>query len=187
MDYAELLAQHGYLAVFLGSLLEGETILLLAGAAAQQGYLSAALVTLLAFVGGTLGDQVLFQVGRRYGTRVIARYPRVAERARPVHRLIERHQNALIVGVRFLYGMRLVGPFAIGMSNVSGLRFALLNLLGAAIWAPLVVGAGALFGGTLAWLVDDLGRVEAIALIAVVALAVGVVLQRRRRSGASGA
>jgi membrane protein DedA with SNARE-associated domain len=37
---SHLLTDSGYLVVFVGSLLEGETILLLAGFAAHQGYLS---------------------------------------------------------------------------------------------------------------------------------------------------
>lgn len=38
MPLAELVDQYGYAAVFVGSLLEGETILLLAGIAANAGY-----------------------------------------------------------------------------------------------------------------------------------------------------
>ena len=58
MSFAQLLTDYGYLAVFAGSLLEGETILVLAGFAAHQGYLSLELTVAIAFVGGTLGDQV---------------------------------------------------------------------------------------------------------------------------------
>ena len=35
MDFAALIQQYGYFAVFLGTLLEGETILLLAGLSAH--------------------------------------------------------------------------------------------------------------------------------------------------------
>lgn len=173
MTLADLVAQYGYAAVFAGSLLEGETILLLAGAAAHSGYLSFAVVVVIAFCAGTLGDQILFGVGRRYGASLLRRYPRLATRVAPAQRLIRRHQNWLIVGVRFMYGLRLIGPFAIGMSEVPARRFVLLNLLGAAIWAPLVVGAGYLFGHALGWLFARMERLELIALGGV-ALLVGV-------------
>lgn len=42
-------------------------------------------------------------------------------------------RQVLIIGVRIMYGLRLVGPFAIGTSNVSVSRFAVLNMVGAAI------------------------------------------------------
>ena len=47
----------------------------------------------------------------------------------------KQHQNLLILGFRFLYGLRSVTPFVIGMSGISWLRFALLNVIGAGIWA----------------------------------------------------
>jgi membrane protein DedA with SNARE-associated domain len=178
MTLAHLVTEYGYTAVFIGSVLEGETILLLAGMAAHRDYMSYPVIVLLAFIGGTLGDQTLFHIGRRHGAAVLRRYPSLAARAEPVARQIRRHQNWLIVGVRFMYGLRLVGPFAIGMSEVSSLRFALLNVLGAAIWAPLVPGVGYLFGHTLSWLITDLGRYEALGLLLVVAVVAVVALAR---------
>jgi len=181
MVIAHLVDQYGYAAVLVGSLLEGETVLLLAGAAVHQGLMSFPAVVALAFCGGTLGDQMLFLLGRRHGQTLLQRFPGLAQRAVPVERLILRHQSALIVGVRFMYGLRLIGPFAIGMSVVDAGRFALLNMLGAAIWAPLIVGLGYVFGRTVQWLIDGLGQFEAIALGAIVALAVVAYLVQRRR------
>lgn len=169
MNLADLVTQYGYGAVFVGSLLEGETVLLLAGAAAHQGYLSFAVVVGLAFCGGALGDQILFAIGRRYGVTLLQRYPRLAVRAEPVKGLVRRHQNWLIVGVRFMYGLRLIGPLVIGMSEVPARRFLQLNLLGAAIWAPLVVGTGHLFGHAIALLSEGIERFESIALGTLVA------------------
>ncbi|MDP9044464.1 MAG: DedA family protein [Pseudomonadota bacterium] len=181
MHLAELVAHYGYGAVLVGSLLEGETVLLLAGAAAQKGYLSYFGVCLLAFVGGTLGDQVLFAIGRRHGIALLHRYPTLEAKALPVRAAIVRHQSLLIVGVRFMYGLRLAGPFVIGMSPVSSRRFLWLNMLGAAIWAPAVVGVGYLFGHTLEWLMTDIARFEAAGLVVVVGLVLGVTLLRARQ------
>ena len=124
----------------------------------------------------------IFQVGRRYGVALLRRSPALAARAVPVARLIRRHQASLIVGVRFMYGLRLIGPIAIGMSDVSAARFALLNMLGAALWAPLVTGAGYLFGQTLRWLITDLERYEALALLLIAAVVAAVALAHWLRS-----
>ena len=171
LPIADLVTHYGYAAVLVGSLLEGETVLLLAGLAASNGHLSFTIVVLLAFCGGTIGDQVLFLLGRRYGSAMLARSPSLATRAEPVKRLIERHQAGLIVGVRFMYGLRLIGPFVIGMSEVRMRKFAVLNMLGAALWAPLIVGIGFVFGQTLSWLIADLGMYEAVALVVVIGAA----------------
>lgn len=190
MSLIQLLADYGYLAVFVGALLEGETVLLLAGFAAHQGYLSLPLVCVIAMVGGTLGDQAYFLLGRRYGESLLRRFPRWLPRVRRVKQLLLRYHAGLIVGVRFMYGLRVVGPIAIGMSGVPVWRFVLFNLLGAALWAPLVAGVGYFFGQTLHWLFADLKRYEEWVLLAIVA---GVVvhsllrrlLKRRRKQASS--
>ena len=65
MDLAGLIDSYGYLAVFFGALLEGETILALAGLAAFRGYLDLYKVIALAMFAGFLGDQIYFFLGRR--------------------------------------------------------------------------------------------------------------------------
>ena len=44
--------------------------------------------------------------------------------------------------VRFLYGLRAVGPMVIGMGVVPTGRFLVLNALGALLWAVVVAAAG---------------------------------------------
>ena len=107
MSTAQLLADYGYLAVFIGSLLEGETILVLAGFAAYQGYLSLPVTLVLAFVGGTLGDQVFFWLGRGWGPSLLQRIPNAQRRVQRVKDLLEHHHAPVIVGIRFIYGLRI--------------------------------------------------------------------------------
>ena len=173
---------YGYLAVFLGALLEGETILLSAGFAANRGLLYWPLVVAVAFAGGTLGDQIAFLLGRWQGASLIARFPALALRAPRVHALLERHDVLLILSVRFLYGLRIAGPIVIGSSRVPVLRFALLNMIGAAIWAVAVAGAGYYFGAALNAVVADIKRVEELILIGIPAAGLIVWLWRRRRA-----
>lgn len=183
MSLPGFLADYGYLAVFIGCLLEGETILVLAGVAAQQGLLSLPGVVALAFVGGTLGDQIFFFIGRRYGQALLRRWPRFDSAAQRVNRLLLRHDAWLIVGVRFMYGLRIAGPIAIGMSAVPALRFLGFNVLGAAVWALLITGVGYVFGQSLEWLIADLAYFEEIALVVVVGLAVLIAVAHRLRAG----
>jgi len=182
MTLTQFLADYGYLAVFVGAVLEGETILVLAGFAAHQGYLSFPWVAAIALCGGALGDLVFFFLGRRYGGTLLSRFPQWNSSAQRVNRLLLRYHAGVIVGVRFMYGLRIVGPIAIGMSEVPAWRFILFNLIGAAIWAPLIAGAGYLFGETLQWLFADFKRYEhaAILLIIGVALVFGLIRRLRR-------
>ncbi|MDN5844573.1 MAG: DedA family protein, partial [Alcaligenaceae bacterium] len=142
MDITHLIHAYGYFAVAGGALLEGESVLLAAAAAASHGYLQLPAVIMVAAAFGFLGDQVFFFAGRKYGTRLLGRFPSMQERAARVNVLLERHHVLIILVVRFMYGLRTVGPIAIGMSTVHWLRFLVLNAIGAIIWSSLVGGIG---------------------------------------------
>jgi len=183
MDLATLVHSYGYAAVFVGSFLEGETVAALGGLAAQRGYLALPWVVAIAAAGGFLGDQVYFGIGRLGGARLVVRRPNLRPRLEKVSRLLDRYAVPLIIGVRFMYGLRIIGPMAIGMSHVNWLRFVLLNFVGAVLWALVVVGIGYVLGETLTWFLGDLKRVEkwAFAAVLVIGVALAVVLQARGR------
>lgn len=178
----DLVESYGYLAVFVGSLLEGETILIAAGFAAHRGLLEWPLVVLVAMAGGTLGDQLAFLLGRWKGEALIERFPALARHKPRVHDLLERHTVAFILSVRFLYGLRIAGPVLMGSSRVPLLRFVVLNMIGAFLWAATVAGAGYAFGLAIEALMADLKQIEEVLLVAI--LAVGVLLWLWRKARA---
>lgn len=73
LDINYLLVNYGYWAVFIGCLLEGETILILGGLAAHQTTLRLIDVIAVATLGGMVGDQILFWTGRYFGPRILPR------------------------------------------------------------------------------------------------------------------
>ena len=77
-----------------------------------------------------------------------------------------------------MYGLRLVGPVVIGMSDVSPWRFVVFNMIGAAIWAMVVAGSGYFFGHAIHWLLTDIELFEKVALVCAV-LVVAALLGRR--------
>lgn len=178
---ASVIATWGYPAVFLGTLLEGETILLAAGFAAHQGLLDWRLVAAFAFCGATLGDQLAYWVGVRWGDAVFGRFPALAGRIGQAKAQLHRHQNLFILSVRFLYGLRIAGPLFMGMAGVAARRFAVLNLLGAALWTMVVGGAGFVLGAAIESLLPEIQRVEELATLAILIGGGLVWIWRRRR------
>lgn len=172
MDIGLLINRYGLWAVFFGSLLEGETVLVLAGFSAHRGYLDFFAVVAVAWLGAVLGDQFYFWLGRRHGQAVLARWPRQAKAIRRALALIEPHPGKVIVAMRFAWGLRTALPMAIGMSGVSRIRFFLLNMVSAALWAPVVAGAGWLFGEALVRHMGDIQRIEHWALAALVVIVI---------------
>ncbi|MDE2606315.1 MAG: DedA family protein [Burkholderiales bacterium] len=183
MTLTEFVSDYGYAAVLVGTLLEGESILLLAGFAAHQGYLAIELVLLIAFFGGTVGDQVFFWIGRRWGEPLLERFPALKARTTLVGTLLRRWDAALVFAIRFMYGLRIAGPVAMGALGVSRGRFAVFNALGAAVWALLIGGAGYLLGQSLEVLLGDIQEYEGLLLaIVVVAFALVLIAGRVRRA-----
>jgi membrane protein DedA with SNARE-associated domain len=185
-----LLTTYGYPILVIGTFLEGETVLVLGGLAAQLGYLSLNWVIACGFCGTLIGDQLYFLLGRRHGKTLLARHPSWRVRADRVLYRLERHQNLVIVGFRFLYGLRSVASFAIGMSDISYLRFTLLNLVGAGIWAISIGVAAYYFGQAVEAVLVDIKHYE-LALMGGIggfAMLIWIVhLYRRRRSARSAA
>jgi len=160
LTLATLIAAHGYWILALGCLLEGETVLVLAALAAQRGYLNPAAVVTIAAASAFASNQFFFWLGRRHGVALLERWPALASRSAKIRRLIERHASLAAVAVRFVYGIRLVGPMLIGASSMPQLRFAVLNALSAIAWALLVGAAGWLFGEAAQTIFGHLAHVE---------------------------
>ena len=184
MDIPGLVDTYGYWAVFVGAFLEGETILALAGFAAYRGYLDFRWVVLIAMVAGFLGDQFYFFLGRYKGSAILARFPNWQERAHTFDTMLARWHAPLIIGIRFMYGFRIVGPILLGMGRVPAWKFMVYNFIGAAIWAPLIAGIGYLFGSALEAILVDMKRYEmwaALIIVGVGTVAVLVHFVRARR------
>lgn len=166
----EYLRVHGYWVLFLGTFLEGETILIFAGFLASQGYFSIYGVILSAFVGSFLGDQFYFQLGRAKGQALLRFFTRLARKFRKALRLIERYGSLVAFVSRYTYGFRIILPIILGMTTLSSRRFMLLNFFSALSWAIAFSLAGFLFGKGASLVVSDIEQYEPYTLLALAIL-----------------
>ncbi|HYC42117.1 MAG TPA: DedA family protein [Noviherbaspirillum sp.] len=142
MDIAYLVQAYGYFAVALGCFLEGEAVLLAGSFAAYHGHLALPIVMAIAAVASFLGDVPYFFAGRRYGLRAMRRFPSLRSRRKRLQTLMHRHHVVLLLSLRFLYGMRIAGLLALGMSRMPAWRFLALDFAGALLWSGIVCVAG---------------------------------------------
>ncbi|QJH58906.1 DedA family protein [Salmonella enterica subsp. enterica serovar Saintpaul] len=176
MDINTLITHYGYAALVIGSMAEGETVTLLGGVAAHQGLLKFPLVAAAVALGGMMGDQLLYLLGRCYGGKILRRFPRYHTKIRRAQKMIQRHPYLFVIGTRFMYGFRVVGPLLIGASRLPPKIFLPLNIIGALIWALLFTTLGYLGGEVIApWLHDlDQHLRHGVWLILAIVLVVGV-------------
>ena len=137
-------------ALFVGTFLPGEVILPLTGvAAAATGVVAWPVAAACATLGGFLADQLTYWLGRWLARRRGGRPAATSRFARPaavVRELYHRHGSLALVLGRFVAG---VAPFVAPGAGWAGMpyrRFLPANALANALWGPVMVGTGYLFG-----------------------------------------
>jgi len=182
----ELIQEYGYLIILAWTFIEGETIVIVAGFAAHLGLLELPWVIATAIAGSFSGDQLYYYIGRHWGPKIIARRLSWQESAKKVYQHLHRHQNFLILTFRFYYGLRNVTPFVIGSAHVSRVRFFVLNLIGAVVWAICFASAGYFSGEAIELMMADFKHYELYALGGLMLLALIIwlvaLIRRRRRA-----
>jgi membrane protein DedA with SNARE-associated domain len=182
MTVNDLITHYGLFAVLAGSGIEGEPFAIAGGILAQRGLLPLWQVTIAASVGSCAVDQFWFFLGHYFRNHKwvvsISKRPAFADAID----LIERRPILFILLFRFAYGLRSIAPVAIGTSRVSAKRFVPLNILAAAIWGPLFVGIGFIFGSTLGhWLPTSASTIACIVIFVLLISAFGARAALRRR------
>jgi len=155
LDPSHLFQHLGYAAILVIVLLGNagvpapeESVLVLGGYLAWHGRLHLPLVILVGVVSASLGDNLGFWAGRRYGRRAVARLPLPPARLAQAEGLIARYGARAVFAARFVPGLRTVaGPLA-GSGGLPPRRFFAANLLGALCYVPwpVLVGYGVGYG-----------------------------------------
>lgn len=177
----DLIEHYGYWAVFAGAFVEGETLLVIAGFLASGGHLELASVMLFGFLGGLAGDQCYFYLGRSGGRSLLERRASWRPRLERIERILARHGTLLMLGYRFMYGVRLVTPLVLGAFGVSRLRFLAFNLINASVWAVAISTLGYAFGEVIAKMFAQVRRYEILVVVILGLAGTGVWLIRRTR------
>ncbi len=181
MDTHALLHTYGYYAILLWTFLEGETVVIIAGMLAQQGLLNPVLIAVCAFCGSCTSDQIMFMLGKYKGPAVLARFPRLAKNTAKAEALIHKYETALILGFRFVYGVRNVTPILLGINKVSHVKFLVLNVIGAAVWACAFTAGGYFFGKLFSAIMETASHMVLYVLLGAAAAAAGIWYLRQRR------
>jgi membrane protein DedA with SNARE-associated domain len=174
-----LLERFGYLAVFVGSFLEGEAILVMAGFFAERGYLDIVMVGLVGFAGAYVGHLFWFWLGRKYGVKLLDRFPRMKAHFGKGVRMFERYGAAAIILTQWLYGLRITCAVIVGVSRIGVVKFLVYQAISCAIWATAITALGYYFGAAVEKVLGRAAHVEKWGLGLIVAIAIGVWLYHR--------
>ncbi len=183
----ELFQQWGYLSylIIVGwTFIEGETIVIIAGFLSSQGLLVPWLIALCAFAGSFCSDQLMFFLGRRYGPAIFKKFPRLDKNTEKARELMLKYENLLILGFRFVYGVRNITPIMLGMSGVNHAKFLVLNFIGAVVWAFSFAYGGYYLGEVFFSVISEVTHGAAVGIGLLVLLLVVMWWIRRKRDKA---
>ncbi len=167
--------------------LPGDSLLFATGALCATGALQTpAAIGLLALAAFT-GNAVNYAVGRFVGPRVFSADGRPGaahrllnrEHLDRAHLFFERYGGKAVILGRFVPIVRTFVPFVAGAAQMRSAAFALYNVIGAAGWVCLCVGAGVLFGNVP--VVKENFSLVTIGIVAVSLLPMLVEYLRSRR------
>ena len=156
--------------------------LIVAGALAADGKISALALFAVAFIACAISDATWYTVGRLFGRRVMKLLCRISlspeSCLRQSEYLFHRWGNLTFVLAKFVPGLLMISPAMAGTMRLTGWSFALLDGLGAAIWAGVAIGTGILFHHEISQLIGHLEELGGIA-IAVIGVLLGGYVARR--------
>jgi len=159
-----------------------EDVALLAGGfLVHRGVIRYPTTMMVALVGVVAGDNLLFFLGRHFGTGLVAYLgigrPRSQRQIAWLKSFMRRHGHRAILYARFVAGLRALVYLTAGSLGVKPLRFLFYDLAGAAISVPIVVTLGYVFGSQIEVVLQYIGGVEKLIWL-LLALSAAVVATR---------
>ena len=171
---ADLFESYGYLTVFLAPLLEntlfigalipGTLVMLLAGISAHEGFISLWPAIALGALGAMIGDTISYGIGR-FGWKRFGPDSRLGRMAEDMRESLLRNSVWLVLSYHFAGYSRLIGPAASGFIRMPFLRWMLLDYIGVTIWVAVFISVGYLFGVAGLSLEDNDRNVQIFELI----------------------
>ncbi len=168
-----------------------EVVLPLAGFLVGRGDLSFFGALAAATVGSTAGAFVLYSMGRWGGRRLVLRYGRWLrvdrQRLDRAEGWFKRWGDWVVLFARVVPLARSVVSVPAGTMKMSPLRFALLTVVGSALWNAVLIGAGVILGANWSTVQEWVGSYSNVVLVAAAfAVAAFLVLRHYRRKNRHG-
>ena len=144
-----------YIILFLYCALKSGSLPLFAGVAAHLDALNISVVAVVVFLGGYLGDELRFYLGKKYGVENLSKRPGYQKALVTAKLLLQHYGKAYIFLYRYPKGMRTIGALPVTLTDMKWKTFTVLNALSAITWTFALVGLGYLLGAVLDEFIGD--------------------------------
>jgi membrane protein DedA with SNARE-associated domain len=171
LQLLHLFQQHGYLIIFIGTFFEGETILVLGGLLANQGYLHFWLVVGTGFSASYIGHLVFYYLGKRCSVWILEKLPALKIKIEQAEYIIRRYETMSLFFTQYVFGIRLASALSFGILDMKTAKFLSLQFISCLVWATLFASLGYWVGSSLDNLIKNIERAFLVILFLGIALA----------------
>ena len=169
-------------AAFVGFVLPGETAVILGGVLAYRHSASLSVMITVVILAAVLGDSVGYEVGKRYGHRLLA-LPVLASRSQVIDKARERlrrNGGSVVLLSRFTAFLRAVMPGLAGTAHMPYRKFLAWNAAGGVIWGAGFTSLGYLAGASYSRIEKYAGYLSYVVLGLIAAAVFGWIVHRHR-------
>jgi len=160
----ELLQTCGYLASYLGTLIEGEILLLTTALSAKMGYMNFYGAMIFAFLGSYTRDWLTFLLARKSGKSIIEKKPALKAKLAKVSNIMDKNPTLILGTYRLMYGFVTIIVLMAGISGVSLKKFGILSAISNALWVTIIGGLGYFCAEAMIHQIDVLSENKGIVL-----------------------
>lgn len=162
--------------MFVGFFFPGDTLLLTAGVFSAQGKLPEVeiVIAVIAF-SAILGDNIGYQIGKRYGRRLFNKKDSIIFRQEYAHKaeiFFDRYGAKTMLIAHFIPVVRTFAPPVAGIANMDYKKYFMFDAIGDIFWATSITLVGYWFGSRI----PNIDKYVELAVISVVLITLGPTL-----------
>ena len=135
-----LLETCGYLATFVGVMMEGEVSLVSSVIGAKSGYYNFWIATFLAWLGAYVADWFKFLVARKKGVQLLNKKPKLQAKLDKVSGWYDKNPEIVLLVYKLIFGMTTIILILTGLRKIGYVKFAIYSAISITIWTALLAG-----------------------------------------------
>lgn len=156
---------YAYFILFFYTLGGGMVAIIAAGILSSTGNLNVIICILIASVSNTIGDSILFYLGRYNKKDIFSHFKTQRRNFALAQILIKKYGDFIIFIQKFIYGVKTIVPIAMGLSKYDFKKFTVLNIISSIIWSFIMFFLGYFSGEAIKNFYDRVGNKQYIVLI----------------------
>ncbi|MFH1487893.1 MAG: VTT domain-containing protein [Pseudomonadota bacterium] len=169
----DIITEFGVVFLVIGTFVEGETTLILAGIMIQEGTFTFSEVVVISLL-ASYSSHLSFYIPAYFGAdRYLKKLPRLQAKISKINGIVRRYETSGVFVCQYLIGLRLASAMAFGLAGMRPLKYGLLQLISCLIWVLIYASLGYLFGYSIEFLIKDMKKILLPVMIVTLLVAWG--------------